>query len=1078
MALEEYLQPEFVRQVDAGNVRLFVGAGLSTYSRLPVGAELATFARERFGFAGPPVGPDDRDLFDACVIENKEAFVTRWLIEMLGKGQPHEVHSILAELPFKCIFTTNYDALLESKLRLVYGSDLLVIDDESDLAYQDAFDRRIVKLHGSVERPSTLRITRQKIEEMASTSNRLLQSLRHELSQGPFLFLGYSLNDFNWLSTYLGARSDQGGETKWPYVAVIKDAKPEFASRQDHLGIRVVPMDALAFLRELRTAVERVPKDAEQIQRRKKALSEYRINVASTIQEASRFPPLRLADDPAGLSVVPANGDPILSLLEKDSKLMLLGPIGSGKKTAVRRAAALLATAEDSTHLPVVLHLSRYSSGSLLDFARAVLRERLEHNANDLLRFLRDGGGFFVLEGFEAAAHNDRLVEELEEVAVTFRECKIVVTCNAEHPAFRRIAGFRQVWMAPLSPDEVRAIATHELQEEKGAQFARDLLGGHRIPLGAGIAAGSSHLEYFVQRPRPSQLVMLCEFWKNNNGVLPRRTPLYQQFIETKLLTRFQPASQPVAMRCLQSLAAHTFQSDSSGLITHDKARTVIEAALREQPSVEPDAILKDLVETRLLQKSGLDSLSFGLPGLSAFLMGNQLCGQADVSQRDASVASLMTRSIDNKDRPAQDALQFYATLMDDPAPLIETFVKRGAPMAAQSLSDVGEKVPPDLIAAYVKQMIERFREDLVDFDNRFVLERLDERCLDALLMYAGRNEPDVAVRRWAGRVICQQQTQLGMDRIIAEIEKSDSPARWECAWAMFEIGVNRSEAPTKLAEFFANRFVQLEYYGYRMEKEIRPKLTDAFLKTSAYMAGGDDNENVAKPSWIGALVEAGVIWSITRQVLDHARNHDRPDQDVALMFLGYLGGMGGRHKEIVEFLAAYLADSTKPNRFCAASSLGVLNATEHADLLWRLMETDPDPNVRLYCAVALDRLVVLGDLDESVWLPKAIDFAMSRREAGATAMVVPMLSGGLDPEGPLALVELLRRGTTRIIEKQAIAEQLAYLPNNRSLDLLVARQKMLVEAESGCPAESKKWLQHAGTLLASAIRRKQVVRQ
>jgi HEAT repeat protein len=1067
----DYIDDNFARDVAQGHVGLFVGAGLSTYSKLPLQSELEQRLRANFGdLENGKTGPD---LFDDCVAIHKQGPVTRWLIEQLGGARPSEVHTLIADLNFRWLFTTNYDALLERKLRLEHGSDLLVIEDETDIFLESYFAYRIVKLHGSVERPSTLRVTKRQMVKLLVEPSQILGTLRDRLSRGPFLFLGYSLTDFTWLGEYLQALKMQGGEPQWRYLAVIKDAKRPDTERLRDLGIHVIPTDALSFLLALRDHVDRLPKDTTEAEHHIRALTAYRELIDAAVAPSAKTPPLRLADNPTERGPLRSAVDPIVEALEHDSRILLMGPIGAGKATVVRRAAAQMLDTHQLDRLPVFLHLSKFSHDNLVDFVRTTLRDRVEFGSAELLQHLRKGHGFLVLEGLEVAnGRYDRLLEELEDVSTAFPHCKVVVTCTAsEDAAVPKIPGFRRLWVAPLSQSEIRAIAIYRLNEPDGERFAEVAFGGHRIPLGGGIAAGPSNLDYFLDRPRPSQLLVLCDFWKNNSGALPGRTDLYKRLTGDALASRFPVGSQELAMTCLLALAKYVYQIDPNRAITRNRARSIVSAAIGHAASeTDAEKMLLDLTKTGLLLLVGADEVSFSLPGLAAFLVAKGICDGvgAGASETESRITAMMERSKSPRENAAREALTFIATLMDDPTRLVEKLIDEDLVFAAQAIHDMPDKVSDSVLTAFVEQAMESFIEDRVDFEHRFMLERLDDRCLTGLLRFAGARE-DVAVRRWAGRAICQNQSPRSIDRLIAEVDSSTSPVRWECAWAMFEIGINRPEAPVRLAKHFADKFEKLGYYGFlgpAVKGAVGTTLAEAFKLVSRYMAGDIDAVTSSDPGWIGHLVER----SIARKVLAHAQQAGSQDQDVALMFLGYLGGPDA--SEIIEFLAEYLRNESNPNRFCAASSLGVLKASGQADLLWAYVEGDRDPNVRLYSAAALDRMVAFQVIEEEWWLPKATAFL----SAGGMAapIVVPMLSSGRSPDGPRALVDRLRRGDIRLIEKQAIADQLAYAPRDTPIEAIETRLQLLRDAHQNCSQEELKWLTYTESLVQTSLQRRQ----
>jgi hypothetical protein len=128
----------------------------------------------------------------------------RAFLEAQFDGRRHEFvkptpsHAALVALGLPLIFTTNYDELIEDA-HAAAGLSLRVSADEAEFkahAVQRP-ERHLVKLHGSIDRPDTIVLTRDDYSRARSVRREMLMHLRHELANGPFLFVGFSLSDPN-----------------------------------------------------------------------------------------------------------------------------------------------------------------------------------------------------------------------------------------------------------------------------------------------------------------------------------------------------------------------------------------------------------------------------------------------------------------------------------------------------------------------------------------------------------------------------------------------------------------------------------------------------------------------------------------------------------------------------------------------------------------------------------------------------------------------------------------------------------------------------------------------------------------
>lgn len=107
-------------------------------------------------------------------------------------------HEALVRLQLSLMFTTNFDELIETAF-LEAGQPLRVSADEPEfmarLAERPA--HHLVKLHGSIDRPPTVVLTRDDYASARSARREMFAHLRAEMAQASFLFVGFSLSDPN-----------------------------------------------------------------------------------------------------------------------------------------------------------------------------------------------------------------------------------------------------------------------------------------------------------------------------------------------------------------------------------------------------------------------------------------------------------------------------------------------------------------------------------------------------------------------------------------------------------------------------------------------------------------------------------------------------------------------------------------------------------------------------------------------------------------------------------------------------------------------------------------------------------------
>lgn len=119
-------------------------------------------------------------------------------------GRRHEFvgttpsHAALVRLDLPLIFTTNYDELIEDAY-LEAGQQLRISSSEEEFRARrvERPNRHLVKLHGTIDRPDTIVLTRTDYARARSERKEMLDYLRGEMTETAFLFVGFSLSDPN-----------------------------------------------------------------------------------------------------------------------------------------------------------------------------------------------------------------------------------------------------------------------------------------------------------------------------------------------------------------------------------------------------------------------------------------------------------------------------------------------------------------------------------------------------------------------------------------------------------------------------------------------------------------------------------------------------------------------------------------------------------------------------------------------------------------------------------------------------------------------------------------------------------------
>ncbi len=192
---------EIIESFKSQNVVLFIGAGLSMNSGLPSWLDLFRPLENAIDYKLPSDSSyitTEHLLTLAQYYENLKGrnALVRYLRDNLDTYniKPSDVHYLIASLPIKFLFTTNYDNLLERTFQDI-GKRVSVIVDNREFAFQSNEETKIIKLCGDLNRPASIAVTKKDFNIFTETRKGILQKLRTSLETQTMLFLGYGLKD-------------------------------------------------------------------------------------------------------------------------------------------------------------------------------------------------------------------------------------------------------------------------------------------------------------------------------------------------------------------------------------------------------------------------------------------------------------------------------------------------------------------------------------------------------------------------------------------------------------------------------------------------------------------------------------------------------------------------------------------------------------------------------------------------------------------------------------------------------------------------------------------------------------------
>lgn len=250
--IKPYLQ-QIAERLHSDHAAVMIGSGFSknavrkvnSSTSLPDWKELGNIFYEKS--RGKKIEPDEQYLDVLKLAEEVEATVGRPALNQVLKTtihddayDPSELHKDLLKLPWKDVFTTNYDTLLER----AKNSDLTrrydVVVKQSDIVY--ASSPRIIKLHGSFPSETPFIITREDYRRYPQDFAPFVNTVQQSLLENSLCLLGFSGDDPNFLK-WVGWVHDNLGEANMPSIYLVGVLRLSEPQRKLLEKQKIIPVD-------------------------------------------------------------------------------------------------------------------------------------------------------------------------------------------------------------------------------------------------------------------------------------------------------------------------------------------------------------------------------------------------------------------------------------------------------------------------------------------------------------------------------------------------------------------------------------------------------------------------------------------------------------------------------------------------------------------------------------------------------------------------------------------------------------------------------------------------------------------
>jgi hypothetical protein len=149
-------------------------------------------------------------------------------------------HNELVALKLPLLITTNYDDLIE-RAYTHRGRTLRVSStaDEFIAHLHPTPESHLVKIHGSIDSPTTVVLTRQDYARARIERRRIYDHLKFDIERSTYLFIGFSLSDPNVNILLDDARLETGGALP-PAYTVLGRYDPVADSYYRSMGVNAV----------------------------------------------------------------------------------------------------------------------------------------------------------------------------------------------------------------------------------------------------------------------------------------------------------------------------------------------------------------------------------------------------------------------------------------------------------------------------------------------------------------------------------------------------------------------------------------------------------------------------------------------------------------------------------------------------------------------------------------------------------------------------------------------------------------------------------------------------------------------
>ncbi|MGE5673725.1 MAG: SIR2 family protein [Mycobacterium leprae] len=240
-----YFPPPLLEDLRRCLVVPFIGAGFSRNARTPPGISVPDFNTIGMELAAQIPGytyngnPVDATSEYEFVYGRAQLVQELNRLLLIGVAQPGLAHLAFARLPWRLVITTNFDYLLEEAWdRLNVINRPVMFADQLTIPTPDC-GITLLKIHGDTNHPERMIVTEYDYDTFLDRYALIATYLAAQLITKTALFIGYSLDDYDFRQIWDTIDDRLGGMRRLAYTILV-GASPEMISRFERRGVRVI----------------------------------------------------------------------------------------------------------------------------------------------------------------------------------------------------------------------------------------------------------------------------------------------------------------------------------------------------------------------------------------------------------------------------------------------------------------------------------------------------------------------------------------------------------------------------------------------------------------------------------------------------------------------------------------------------------------------------------------------------------------------------------------------------------------------------------------------------------------------